>query len=66
MHTVQSTSIAALGYRRRTMNVQFNTGRTYEFKKVPRAIFDQFTNAVSKGVFFNQVIKEMYPCHELM
>ena len=65
MQPVKSTSISEIGYKRRTMNVTFNSGRTYEFKKVPRAIFDEFKRAMSKGAFFNQEVKESYPSCEL-
>lgn len=66
MNSVQSTSISAIGYKRRTMNVQFNSGKLYEFKKVPRAQFDNFSQALSKGKFFNQEIKDVYPSIELV
>jgi len=66
MNPVQSTSICEIGYKRRTMNVRFNNGRVYEFKKVPRARFDEFSHSHSKGVFFNQNIKNIYPCVSLV
>jgi hypothetical protein len=66
MQTVTSSSISEIGYRRRTMNVKFNSGRTYEFKKVPRSLLNEFSHAGSKGAFFNHMIKETYPCHELV
>ena len=62
MTLVQSTSISAIGYKRRTMNVQFNNGKVYEFKKVPRATFDTFRKASSKGQYFNQNIRDNFPC----
>lgn len=65
MQSVQSTSIASIGYKRRTMNVQFHSGRVYEFKKIPRIQFDQFRQALSKGQFFNKEIKDLYPSVEL-
>lgn len=49
MTKVVSTSISEVGYKRRTMHVQFNTGDTYEYKKVPRAVFDALVKAQSKG-----------------
>ena len=60
MNTVESSSIFKVGYRRRLMQVQFNTGRTYEFRKVPRAVYDQFMKSPSKGEFFNREIKGTY------
>lgn len=61
MKQVNSTSINKIGYKRRTMNVEFSNGKTYEFKKVPRRIFDEFRKANSLGAFFNLEIKEKYP-----
>lgn len=66
MKPVASTSIASIGYKCRTMNVEFTTGRIYEFTKVPRAKFDQFVKSLSKGQFFNQNIKDAYPSIELV
>ena len=66
MYSVQSTSISEIGYKRRTMQVKFNNGRVYEFKKVPRVEFDKFCSANSKGKFFNQKVKATYPSMQLM
>ena len=61
MNAVTSTSISEIGYKYRTMMVKFNNGKMYEFKKVPRAMFDEFKKAMSKGKFFNEKIKETFP-----
>ena len=66
MTQVQSTSISEIGYKHRTMNVKFNSGKLYEFKKVPRAQFDKFCQAISKGQFFNTEVKNAYPSVELV
>lgn len=60
MNSVASTSISEIGYRRRTMQVKFNSGRTYEFRKVPRAVYDNFALSNSKGEFFNSNIRGAY------
>lgn len=60
MNTVESGSIFKVGYRRRTLQVQFNSGRVYEFRKVPRATYDQLLKSPSKGAFFNSEIKGSY------
>lgn len=61
MKAVDSSSISEVGYRRRTLKVQFNNGHTYEFRKVPRALFDQLLKAQSKGEFFNREIRSAFP-----
>lgn len=66
MIAVQSTSLAQVGYKRRTMHVVFKNGKAYEFKKVPRAQFDQFCAANSKGKFFLNEVKDMYPHTQLV
>lgn len=65
MKSVQSSSISEIGYRRRTLHVKFNSGRIYEFKKVPRAVYDDFLKAESKGDFFNHEIRKNFPEKEI-
>jgi hypothetical protein len=65
MKEVKSQSISKIGYFRRTMNVVFQNGKTYEFKKVPRVEFDKFTSSDSKGKFFLNEVKGIYPFKEL-
>lgn len=61
MNAVTSTSISEIGYKYRTMKVKFNNGNMYEFKKVPRAMFDEFVKAMSKGKFFNEKVRDAFP-----
>lgn len=65
MTPVSSSSISEIGYKRRTMQVKFNNGRLYEFKKVPRLLFDKFVISLSKGQFFLKEVKDNYPCNAL-
>lgn len=65
MNPVKSTSISEIGYQRRTMRVKFNSGKIYEFKKVPRSEYNEFQDSRSKGKFFNNEIKGNYPSIEL-
>lgn len=65
MNQVNSTSIAQMGYKRRTMNVLFQNGKHYEFKKVPRSVFDTFSKSDSIGTFFNTEIRNRYPYSEI-
>ena len=60
MNPVESGSIFKIGYSRRTLQVQFNSGRVYQFRKVPRATYDQLLKSTSKGAFFNREIKGTY------
>lgn len=60
MISVDSSSISSIGYKRRTMLVKFLTGRTYQYKKVPRLVFDDFVKSSSKGEYFNNDIRNAY------
>lgn len=66
MNAVTSTSISEIGYKYRTMVVKFLSGKQYEFKKVPRAKFDEFVAAISKGKFFNESVRDSFPSVELV
>lgn len=66
MKQVKSTSIGQVGYKRRTMNVTFQNGKNYEFKKVPRRVFDALLKAPSIGGFFNDEIRKNYPNKEIV
>ncbi len=55
-----STVIDTIGYRYRTLLVKFKTGTMYEFKGVPRSVFDAFLKAPSKGHFFAENIRDRY------
>jgi len=48
------------------MVVKFLSGKQYEFKKVPRAKFDEFVSAISKGKFFNENVRDNFPSVELV
>lgn len=65
MNQVNSTSITQIGYKRRTMNVLFQNGKHYEFKKVPRNVFDTLSKSGSIGTFFNTEIRNNYPHKEI-
>ena len=60
-----SSNLAQVGYKRRTMHVVFKNGKSYEFKKVPRAQFDKFCSSTSKGQFFIKEVKDIYPHTQL-
>lgn len=62
MKSVKSSSISKIGYKRRTMKVEFVGGKTYEFKRVPRAVYDNFIDRNHQfGSFFVKEIKNKYP-----
>jgi hypothetical protein len=52
-----SSSVASIGYSPGTLEVQFRSGAVYRFFEVPRAIYESFLAAPSKGAFFNESVK---------
>jgi hypothetical protein len=63
MIPVDSSMIAAVGYdaKTKTLEVLFNSGKTYGYKGVPQEEFDGLMNAESKGSYMRTFIIDMYP-----
>ena len=64
---VESSMIHAAGYDRktRTLEVIFNSGRTYCYENVPVSVYKGLMDANSKGQYMRYNIIDMYPCHQL-
>ena len=60
---VVSTNLQSVGYDRgsQTLEVQFLSGRVYQYYGVPENMHTQLMQAASKGVFLNIYIKNRYP-----
>ena len=60
--SVDSSSIAAIGYNaaERALWVQFVSGRIYRYDDVPKAVYEAFLRAESKGRYFNGAIRDRY------
>lgn len=58
-----STVIANFEYdpETKTLEIRFVSGAVYDYYEVPAAIYQKFKTAQSKGTYFNQFIKAMYP-----
>jgi hypothetical protein len=56
---VQSSAVTAIGYLDlwATLDVAFQSGAVYRYFAVPRAVYDAFLQAPSKGLYLNQHIK---------
>jgi hypothetical protein len=61
---ISSSAIAAVGYddATRQMKIRFVAGHTYDFCGVPRSVFEGLLDAASKGRYYNEHIKDRYPC----
>ena len=64
---VTSTSIASIGYdpQRRMLDVEFQSGATYRYLKVPPDAASRFMEAESKGRFFSRHIRGKFAFHRL-
>jgi hypothetical protein len=65
-HTA-SSAIARIDYNAaaRELHVTFTSGRRYSYNGVPAEVYFQFCRAVSKGEFFNSMIRDRYAFVEL-
>lgn len=61
---ISSSAVAAVGYdaATRKMKIRFVAGHTYDFCDVPRSVFEGLLEAASKGRYYNEHIKDRYPC----
>lgn len=65
--SVESSMIHAVGYdaKTRTLEVVFNSGRTYCYEDVPREVYKELMEADSKGSYLRDCIIDCYPYHQL-
>lgn len=61
--SVASSNVASLGYDEptQTLEVEFHSGRVYQYYNVPMHVYDQMKRASSKGQFLNTYIKNAFP-----
>jgi hypothetical protein len=59
---VESQSIAAIGHDKdRGLEIEFTSGGVYRYFGVMRRTFEKFKKAPSKGTFFLEEIRGVYP-----
>lgn len=59
---VESSNIAKVGYdiEKKVLAIQFESGKVYDYAKVPPEVVINFLFAESLGKFFNTEIKDKY------
>ena len=64
--SVDSSMIQAVGYeaKTKTLEVVFNSGRTYLYSEVPRSVYKGLLEADSKGSYMRACIIDCYPYDE--
>lgn len=62
MHLVDSSNVSAIGYDEdsQTLQVEFNSGATYQYFDVPQQIFEGMLDAGSVGQYLNQHVKGIF------
>ena len=60
---VDSTTMRSVGYqsRSRILEIEFDSGAVYQYLEVPSRTYEQLLRAESKGRYFNNEIREIYP-----
>jgi hypothetical protein len=58
-HPVRSSRIASIGYDERsaTLEIRFLDRRTLRYQQVPVRVYNDFLQVVSKGRFYDGVVK---------
>lgn len=59
---VESSHIAAIGYdpERFLLEVEFDDGSIYQYRRVPAHVYAGFAHAASKGTYFHHYILNRY------
>lgn len=62
-----STSVASAGYdpATRVLEIEFSSGRIYQFDGVPHGVFDWLVRTSSKGSFVSRMINDRYPYRDV-
>ena len=59
---IRQYSYNAMSHR---LRIRFVSGTVYEYKGVPKELYEKFRSAISKGKFLNEEIKEKYPFEKI-
>lgn len=62
LQTVESDVIHAVGYDEeiRVLEIIFNNGRIYQYRDVPREVFEGLMAAESKGNYFQENVRDEF------
>lgn len=60
---VDSSGISSVGYSKESavLELEFSSGKVYRYFAVPSSVHAELMKAESKGTFFNQRIKDVFP-----
>jgi hypothetical protein len=57
---VSSSVIRSIGYDGATLIIKFNSGRVYEYHRVPYSVYAALVSAYSIGAYYNHYIRGRY------
>jgi lysyl-tRNA synthetase class 2 len=62
-----SSVIASVGYNviHRTLEIEFRSGKVYQYDQVPAYVYDELMETRSKGQYFSYYIRGQYRTHEI-
>lgn len=66
-YPVSSSNLASVGYDASsyTLEIEFNSGRVYQYFEVPEHIHQEFVSAASVGSYFARSIRNSFACSEV-
>ena len=64
---VSSSNLASVGYdlTTSTLEIEFNSGRVYQYFDVPEHIHQELMSAGSVGSYFARSVKNSFACSEI-
>ena len=64
---IESSNIQSAGYSpaEHRLQIEFKSGGVYDYEDVPPKVYEEFTEAPSKGRFFAQNIKGHFQCSRI-
>lgn len=60
---LDSSRLQSIGYDERfeTLEIEFRNGAVYQYYDCPKLIYDELMSAPSKGMFFDERIRDRFP-----
>jgi hypothetical protein len=57
---VVSSAVRSVGYQDGTLEIEFVSGRVYQYFDVPERLYQELMRATSIGTFFNERIRDRF------
>lgn len=66
-HLIDSSNLKSVGYDPETkiLEIEFKSGRVYQYSGVPEEEYDNLLNAESAGSYFAKTIRPTYSCEQV-